>query len=60
MHIYIYIDIDIDRYTSLSHFAVYMKVTQNCKLTILQFFKKNEKKYPEPAQFCYSLHFFPL
>ena len=50
----------IDRYTFLSHIAVYVKLTQHCKLTILQFFKKMKKKYPEPAHFCYRLHFFPL
>ena len=36
----IYIYIGIDRYTFLSHIAVYMKLTQHCKLTILQFFLK--------------------
>jgi len=65
MYIYIYRERERERETErerdtfLGHVAVYMKLTQHCKLTILQFFLKDEKKLPEPAHFRYSLHFFP-
>ena len=55
-----YIYIGIDRYTFLSHIAVYMKLTQHCKLTILQFFKKDEKKVPRTCSLLLPSAFFPI
>lgn len=41
--------------TILIHFAVYLKLTHQCKSTILQLKKKKRKKLPEQKQIAVSL-----